>query len=139
MAAEGLEKCRVRRVLIDIGATKNILYYMCLREMGMDDTRLKPNNMVLEGFTAHKIGVRGTLRVKVTLGFEACSREEEVKFYVVDVDSPYNDILGTLAHSAFELIILTLHQQVRFATRNRIGLVKSIPKSLLAHLVKSQK
>lgn len=32
--------------------------------------------------------------VNVTLGSDFCSREEEVKFYIVDVDSPYNAILA---------------------------------------------
>lgn len=54
--------------------------------MEMNDNHLKPNNMILEGFSAHK--VKGTVKIKVTLGFNACTREEEIEFYVVDIDFP---------------------------------------------------
>lgn len=59
MAPKGIDKYRVRRVLIDTDETKNILYYTCFKEMGVEDEHLKPSNMVLEGFTTHKIGVKG--------------------------------------------------------------------------------
>lgn len=60
--------------------------------------------------------MKGTVKMKVTLGTDACTGEEEIKFYDVDIDSPYNAIQGTLAHATLGLIILTSHQQVRFAT-----------------------
>lgn len=96
MTKQGIDMCRLKRVLIDTYATKNILYYKCFKEMGMNDSHLKPSGMILEGFTTHKINVKGTVKVKITLGSYARVREEEIKFYVVDIDSPYNVILGTL-------------------------------------------
>lgn len=107
--------------------------------MGMHNSHLKPSNMVLEGFTAQKICVKGTVRINVTLGSYACSREAEVKFYVVDVDFPYNAILGTPTHSTFELSYQLSTNRFQFATRDGIGCVKSNPKSLLTHIFKSRK
>lgn len=78
--------------------------------MGMNNSHLKHNNMVLEGFTAHKISVKGTVKMNVTLGADDWTRTEEIKFYVVDIDSPYNAILGTSVHVAFDLIISTSDQ-----------------------------
>lgn len=98
MIREGVDKCRVKRVLIDPGDTKNILYFKCFKEMGMNDNHLKPNNMVLEGFTAHKINWKEIVRIKVTLGSDTYTKEEEISFYVVDIDFPYNAILGTPVH-----------------------------------------
>lgn len=68
ITAKGIYKCRVRRVLIDTCATKNIFYYKCFKEMGMEDTHFKPSNMALEEFTMHKIRVKGTIKINVTLG-----------------------------------------------------------------------
>lgn len=107
--------------------------------MWMNDNHLKPNNIILEGFTAHKISVNGTIKLRVTLRSDTCTQEEEIKFYVVDIHSPYNAILGTLAHAAFELIISTSHQQVKFATKNCLGFVKSSCKSLLGYIMRSRK
>lgn len=102
MTREGVDKCRVKRVLIDTRATKNILYFKYFKEMGMNDSHLKPSNMVLYGFTTHKINVKGTVRINVvTLGSDSCTREEELKFYIVDIDSSYNIILGTPNHRLY--------------------------------------
>lgn len=85
--------------------------------MRMNDSHLKPNNKVLECFSAHKTNVKGTIKINVTLGLDTYTREEEIKFYVVDINSPYNAILGTPAHADFELIVSMSHQQVRFTTK----------------------
>lgn len=139
MMREGVDKCRVMRVLIDTKATKSILYFKCFKEMEMNDSHLKSSNMVLEGFTAHKINVKGIVKISVTLGSDNCTQEEELKFYVIDIDSPYNAILGTSAYAAFGLVVSMSHQQVRFTTKNWVGFVKSSPKSLLGYMMKSRK
>lgn len=69
---------------------------------------------------------------------EPTARSEELKFYVVDFDSPYNVILGTPTNATFELVISVSHQQVRFSTKIGVGCVKSDPKSLLRYM-KSKK
>lgn len=139
MTREGVDKCRVKRVLIDTRATKNILYFKYFKEMEMNDSHVKPSNKVLEGFTTHKISVKGTVRINITLGSNSCTQEEELMFYVDDIDLPYNVILGTLACEAFELVVSMSHQQVRFTTKNRVGFVKSNPKILLGYMMKSKK
>lgn len=89
MTQEEVDKCRVKQVLVNKGATKNILYFKYFKEIEMNDNHLKPSNMVLKGFSAHKISVKGTVRVHVTIDTDNCTQEEELKFYVVDIDSPY--------------------------------------------------
>lgn len=42
MTREGIDKCRVKRVLVDTGATKNIIYYKCFKEIGMNDSHVNP-------------------------------------------------------------------------------------------------
>lgn len=134
-----IERCRVKRILVNTGASRNILYYQCFIEMGMNDHHLKPSSMVLEGFTAHKIRVKGTLWLDVTLGTEDRTRTEEVKFYMVDLDSAYNAILGTPAHASFDLVISMSHQRVKFYIANGVGCVKSSPKTLFDFQMTSKK
>lgn len=107
--------------------------------MEMNNSHLKLSNMVLEGFTAQKINFKGTIKISVTLGSDNCTREEELKFCVIDIDSPYNAILGTSAYAALELVVSMSHKQVRFTTKNGEGFVKSRPKSLLGYMIKSRK
>lgn len=72
-----------------------------LKEMVMNDSHVKPSNMVLEGFKAHKISVKRVVKIHVTLGTDDNTQSEELKFYVVDIDSPYNAILGIPTNAAF--------------------------------------
>lgn len=106
--------------------------------MGMNNSHLKHNNMVLEGFTAHKIFVKGTVKMNVT-GANDWTRTEEIKFYVVDIDSPYNAILGTSVHAAFDLIISMSDQLLKFTTINGVGFIRSSLKNLLGYMMRSRK
>lgn len=45
----------------------------------------------------------GTIKLWVILGTDDKVRTEEVKFYVVDLQSPYNAILGMSCHVAFDI------------------------------------
>lgn len=127
MTREEIDKCAVKRVLVDTRATKNTMYLKCFDEMGLKDEHLKPRKMVLEGLTPHKVSVKGMVKIQVTLGEGDRARTEVIKFYVVDLESPYNIIVGTLFHVAFDLVISTSHQQVKFNTSRGVGLVKSSP------------
>lgn len=54
--------------------------------------------------------------MNVTLGTGSVSRTEQVEFYVVDVQSVYNVIMGTPAQVAFDMVISIPHQRVKFPT-----------------------
>lgn len=77
---QGIDKCKVKRMLIDSRATKNILYFKCFKEMGMHEIHLKPSAMVFEGFTTYKIPINGTVRIKGTLESDERMRTKEVNF-----------------------------------------------------------
>lgn len=125
--------------MVDTGACQNILYYRCFKKMGLNDHHLKPNSMVLEGFTAHKIQTKCTVRPEVTLGSEGNERTEEIKFHVVDIDSSYDAILGTLLLSSFDLVVSTSYQRVKFLTKDGVGCVRTSPKNLFNYQMTSKK
>lgn len=70
--------------------------------------------MKLEGFTTHKIPTKWIIVMNVTFGVGSLSRSEEVEFYVVDVQSVYNAILGTPAEVVSDMVISVPHQLVKF-------------------------
>ena len=72
----GIDCCDVRRVLVDTGATKDILYYECFRKLQLSEAHLQPYPGKLEGFTNHKVSVKGTITLEVTLGHAptACTK-----------------------------------------------------------------
>lgn len=95
--------------------------------MGMNESHLKPSVMILEGFIAHKILVRGIVKMKVTLWTNERTRTKEIKFYVIDIESPYNPVLGMPFYAAFELVMSMSHQQIKFTTGKGVGFIKSSP------------
>lgn len=107
--------------------------------MGLGEEMLRPTSMKWEGFTTHKVQTNGIMVLNVTLGVGSLSRTEEVKFYVVDVQSVYNAIMGTPAQAAFDMVISVPHQRVKFPTHKEIGVELSNPKGMLDYLVKNKK
>lgn len=129
----------VRLVLVDTGASSNIVYYQCFRDIGLGEEMLRPTSMKLKGFTIHKVQNKGIMVLNVTLGVGSLSRTEQIKFYVVDVQSIYNTIIGTLAQAAFDMVILVPHQRVKFLTHKGIRVELSNPKGILDYLVRNKK
>lgn len=60
-------------------------------------------------------------------------------FYVVDVQSVYNAILGTSAQAVFDAVTSVPHQRVKFPTQKGIGVEFSNSKGVLDYLVKYRK
>lgn len=87
---------------------------------------LKSSSMVL---------VKGTIKLWVILGTDDKVRTEEVKFYVVDQQSPYNAILVVSCHVAFDMVVCMSHQRAKFNTCQGIGMIKSDPKVIFVRMV----
>lgn len=78
--------------------------------------------------------MKGTIRINVvTLGSNSCTREEELKFYIVDIDSSYNAILGTPTHRLY------VPPTGENYYKKHSGIRKKSPKSLLGYMMKSRK
>lgn len=107
--------------------------------MGLGDQPLRLTLMKLEGFTTHKVATRGIITLNVTLDTGLTSWIEEVEFYVVDVQSAYNAIIGTPTQASFDVVISVPHQRIKFPTKKGIGMDISNPKSMLDYLVKNKK
>lgn len=71
----------------------------------------------------------------MTLGTDDKVRTEEVKFYVVDLESPYNANLGMPFHAAFDIVVSMSHQRVKFNTCQGIGMTKSDPKVVFDRMI----
>lgn len=109
MTHPNFQQFLVRRVLVDTRASSNILYYQRFRDMGLGEEMLRPTSMKLEGFMTHKVQTKGIMVLNITLGIGSMSRTEQIKFYVVDVQSVYNAIMGTPAQATFDMVILVPH------------------------------
>ena len=80
----------VKRVLVDLGSSADVMYYNLFKKLGLNSEDLVPTDVPLVGFNAASVWPLGKITLPVTVG----TITVPVEFIVVDVPSPYNAILG---------------------------------------------
>ena len=85
------------------------MYYQCFRELQFTDAYLQLYPGKLEGFTNHKVSVKGTITLEVTIGQAPKARAEQVTFLVIDLRSSYKAILRGPMLSKFGLVASIPH------------------------------
>ncbi|XP_063947567.1 uncharacterized protein LOC135152128 [Daucus carota subsp. sativus] len=111
----------VKRVLVDNGASVDILFYDAYEKMGYSDTQLTPSDMPIYGFNNVETKIEGMIQLPVTMGTEPRQATCMVNFLVVKASSTYNAILGRTGIYAFKAIPSTYHMKIKFPTWNGIG------------------
>ncbi|XP_070005248.1 uncharacterized protein [Nicotiana sylvestris] len=99
----------VKRVLIDLGSSVNIIFLRVLYEMQAED-KLIPKAHTLSGFDNSSIVTKG----EVILTTFAEVVVKDTKFQVVDMEMAYNMILGKPWIHEIDVVPPTLHQVIKF-------------------------
>ncbi|XP_074377191.1 uncharacterized protein LOC141718711 [Apium graveolens] len=90
------------KVLADTGSSTNILFHKIYRKRNLVGEQLEPCDEVpLYTFGGHPIQFEGTITVPVLLVKIPYIVDKRVKFYVVQIESPYNAIIGRPFLSTF--------------------------------------
>ncbi|XP_074360246.1 uncharacterized protein LOC141700358 [Apium graveolens] len=89
-----IETVNVHRALVDNGNSTDVLTYDAHKKLGLLDKELTSIGRHLYGFRGNSIGVKGMIRLPLTLGEEPCVATQIVMFIVVDQPCAYNVIVG---------------------------------------------
>ncbi|XP_063949854.1 uncharacterized protein LOC108221222 [Daucus carota subsp. sativus] len=111
----------VKRVLVDSGASVDILFYNAYEKMGYSDSQLTPSDMPIYSFNNAETKIEGMIQLPVTMGTEPRQTTCMLNFLVVKASVTYNAILGRTGIHAFKAIRSTYHLKIKFPTRNRVG------------------
>ena len=114
----------VHRILIDTGATSNLMYYSALKAMGLTIEHLIPSSVTLVGFSGEKTKSLGTIKLSVTLGTAPKQVTTIAEFLVLDKTPNYNAILGRGTLNKIKAAISTCSLTIRFPTPHGIGEVR---------------
>ena len=95
----------VHNVLIDNGSASDVITLKTYTQMGFEKEKLKPSASPLCGFGGKKIEVIGSTLLEVTFRQGANRRSEDIIFDVVNIDYPYNAIIGRPTLNAFEAVL----------------------------------
>jgi hypothetical protein len=95
----------VHNVLVDTGSAVDIIFTKAFRQMQEPEDRIHDVTHPLCGFGGMQIVALGKITMSVTFGYVHNTRTEQVVFDIVDMEYPYNAIIGRGMINAFEALL----------------------------------
>ena len=95
----------VHDVLVDNGSSADILMAKAFRLMNFGDVSLEPAMSPLCGFGGRRVEALRKISLQVSFGEISNPRTELIMFDVVEVNYPYNAILGRETLNNFEAVL----------------------------------
>jgi hypothetical protein len=95
----------VHNILVDTSSAVDIIFAKAFMQMQEPDDKIHDATLPLCGFRGKQIVALGKIIMSVTFGYIHNTRTEQVSFDIVDMEYPYNAIIGPGTLNAFEAII----------------------------------
>ncbi|RRT80479.1 hypothetical protein B296_00023683 [Ensete ventricosum] len=121
-----IANAKVKRIMIDIGSSINVLYFDAFHKLGLTTIDLSPMSSTLIGFTGDFIAPLGMIILPVIIEQEPRSKTMMVTFMVVNFSSAYNIILSRSILNKFRELHLSSGDEV--LDPSKIKKVRSNPR-----------
>lgn len=112
----------VRKVLVDNESSVDIIFRHTLGRMILDGQEEVRNAKDIRGplndFGNHAVPIQGTIDLPTTFGTSPQEVTTLVKYYIIDITSSYNVIIGRPTLFYLGAIISMAHMKVKFPTNN---------------------
>jgi hypothetical protein len=95
----------VHNVLVDTDSAVDNIFAKALRQMQELEDKIHDATHPLYGFGGRQIVALGKITMSVTFGYVHNTRTKQVVFDIVDMEYPYNAIIGRGTLNAFEAIL----------------------------------
>ncbi|RRT72823.1 hypothetical protein B296_00009546 [Ensete ventricosum] len=111
----------VKRVMIDMESSTDILYFDAFQKLGLTDKDLVTLTSTLTGFTEDFVSPMGAATIPVTFKGEPRSKTLMVSFTVVKLPSAYNAIIGRSTLNRLKAVVLSPTHEVFDPSRGQRG------------------
>jgi hypothetical protein len=91
----------VHNVLVDTGSATDIIFAKAFKQMQEPEDKIHDSTHPLCGFGGRQIVALSKITMPVTFGYVHNTRTEQVVFDIVDMEYPYNAIIGRGTLNAF--------------------------------------
>jgi hypothetical protein len=92
-------------VPVDTGSAAYIIFSKAFRQMKEQDDKIHDATHPLCGFGGRQIVALGKITMSITFRYINNTRTEQVLFDIVDMDYPYNAIIGRETLNAFKAVL----------------------------------
>jgi hypothetical protein len=89
---------------VDTCSAADIIFAKAFRQMQEPEDKIHDATHPLGGFEGRYIVALGKIAMRITFGYVRNTRTEQVVFDIVDIEYPYNAIIGRATLNAFEAI-----------------------------------
>ena len=120
----GIGPATVRRILVDCGASCNILFKKTFDQMKIPMADVQASSLKIAGFTGEPKQPIGTIDLIVELGEGLRKVARRQTFIIVEEFSAYNAFLGRPTLAAFKAVLAPWCLTIKFPTDNGIGIIK---------------
>lgn len=100
-----VEDVPINKILVDCGATVNLMPHRMLRKIGKYDTDAKPHNMVLTNYEGKVGSTLGVIQVELTVG----TVTRFTMLMIVETKANYNLLLGMEWIHGVEVVPSSMH------------------------------
>jgi hypothetical protein len=95
----------VHNVLVDTGSATDIIFAKAFRQMQEQDDKIHDATHPLCGFGGRQIVALGKITIPSIIGYVHNTRTEQVVFDILDMEYPYNAIIGRGTLNVSEAIL----------------------------------
>ena len=115
-----IDRYIVHNVLVDNCSATHILTAKALKKMGFTEKELQPSDNPLCGFRRKKLDALEKISQTVCFDQGRNARAEKAIFDVVDIDYPYNIVIGWPTLNTFEVVVHSSYLAMKIPSKYEV-------------------